>query len=110
MQDEINKRNESIGLLTESYEAKIRRLEEERAEQVFKSDELHLKISYVKDRKIAELTMTKEKYNSELFYDEKDGEEDSVMKGLHKMEELKQKIQERKRKGRMGATGGFDFH
>ena len=54
--------------------------------------------------------MTKEKYNSELFYDEKDGEEDSVMKGLHKMEELKQKIQERKRKGRMGATGGFDFN
>ena len=37
MQDEINKRNESIGLLTESYEAKIRRLEEERAEQVFKN-------------------------------------------------------------------------
>ncbi|PAV75774.1 hypothetical protein WR25_11721 isoform A [Diploscapter pachys] len=91
MQDEINKRNESIGLLTESYETKIRRLEEERAEQ---------------DRKIVELTM-KEKYNSELFYDEKDGEEDSVMKGLHKMEELKQKIQERKRKGRMGATGGL---
>ena len=37
MQDEINKRNESIGLLTESYEAKIRRLEEERTEQVFKN-------------------------------------------------------------------------
>ena len=35
MQDEINKRNESIGLLTENYEAKIRRLEEERVEQVF---------------------------------------------------------------------------
>ncbi|CAI4224048.1 unnamed protein product [Auanema sp. JU1783] len=95
LHDETERKKVALGALSDNLESKIKRLEEEKTE---------------KDRKIAVLTEEKEKLGD--FLDESRGthllfatsRDDG---GNRDLEMIGQKIQERRRKGRLGPTGGL---
>ncbi|VDP14012.1 unnamed protein product [Heligmosomoides polygyrus] len=90
LQEESDRKKSALGSLNENLETKIKQFEEDQA---------------AKDRRIALLNEQKVKIGEILDGGAKDRDDDSSL-GMHKMEEIRQKIQERKRKGRMCAAGG----
>lgn len=91
LQEESDRKKSALGSLNENLETKIKQFEEDQA---------------AKDRRIALLNEQKVKIGEILDGGAKDRDDDSSL-GMHKMEEIRQKIQERKRKGRMCAAGGL---
>ncbi|CAD6185236.1 unnamed protein product [Caenorhabditis auriculariae] len=87
--EETERRKCTLNAITESFEVRIKRLEEEKVE---------------KDKKISELKLDKDKLTAIL---ERNHEDDAAMRDLHKMEDIRQRIQERRKKGRLGVTGGL---
>ncbi|KAK6033003.1 hypothetical protein OSTOST_00796, partial [Ostertagia ostertagi] len=59
------------------------------------------------DRRITLLNEERVKFGEILENTSKERDDEAAALGMHKMEEIRQKIQERKRKGRMCAAGGL---
>ncbi|PIC15421.1 hypothetical protein B9Z55_022401 [Caenorhabditis nigoni] len=87
--DETERRKSTLATITDTFEAQIDRLRDE---------------NYEKELLINELRTEKDKYAA--MVDKNSGDE-----ALSRMEEIRQKIQERKKKGRLGVTaGGLSEH
>ncbi|WKY14458.1 hypothetical protein Q1695_000195 [Nippostrongylus brasiliensis] len=91
LQEESDRKKSAIGALNENLESKIKQYEEDQA---------------AKDRRFTLLNDERVKLGEILDGNSKERAEDAAL-GMHKMEEIRQKIQERKRKGRMCAAGGL---
>ncbi|CAB3401209.1 unnamed protein product [Caenorhabditis bovis] len=85
LSDETERRKSTLATITDTFEARIKRLEDEKLE---------------KDMMINELRMEKDKYISLLGRSDTDD-------AMSKMEDIRHKIQERRRKGRLAVTGGL---
>ncbi|CAJ0610307.1 unnamed protein product [Cylicocyclus nassatus] len=90
LHEETERKNCALGAFNDNFEAKMKQFEEEKA----------------KDRRITLLGEDRGKLGEILDVANKDRDDDAAL-GMHKMEEIRQKIQERKRKGRICATGGL---
>lgn len=86
--DETERRKSTLATITDTFESQIDKLKEE---------------NYEKDLIINELRSERDKYAA--MVDKNSGDE-----ALSRMEEIRQKIQERKKKGRLGVTGGLSEH
>ncbi|CCD63421.2 Angiomotin_C domain-containing protein [Caenorhabditis elegans] len=86
--DKTEQRKSTLATITDNFETQVDKLKEE---------------SYEKDLIINELRSERDKYAA--MVDKNSGDE-----ALSRMEEIRQKIQERKKKGRMGVTGGLSEH
>ncbi|CAP34115.2 Protein CBG16347 [Caenorhabditis briggsae] len=87
--DETERRKSTLATITDTFEAQIDRLRDE---------------NYEKELLINELRTERDKYAA--MVDKNSGDE-----ALSRMEEIRQKIQERKKKGRLGVTaGGLSEH
>ncbi|RCN32611.1 hypothetical protein ANCCAN_21576 [Ancylostoma caninum] len=91
LHEETERKNCALGALNDNFESKIKQFEDEKA---------------AKDRRIALLSEDRGKLGEILDVSAKERDDDAAL-GMHKMEEIRQKIQERKRKGRMCAAGGL---
>uniref|UniRef100_A0A1I7XKM0 Centrosomal protein of 162 kDa n=1 Tax=Heterorhabditis bacteriophora TaxID=37862 RepID=A0A1I7XKM0_HETBA len=108
LHDETERKKCALDALSEDLESKIKRLEDEKLEKTIVC-RIQLNINVfllmlLKDHRIAVLTGEREKLGN-LLEVGKEQEGESAL-GMQRMEEIRQKIQERKRKGRIGATGG----
>ncbi|KAK6060718.1 hypothetical protein COOONC_01621, partial [Cooperia oncophora] len=92
LQEESDRKKSALGALNENLESKIKQYEEDQAAQ---------------ERRITLLNEERVKYGEILENTAKEREDEAAALGMHKMEEIRQKIQERKRKGRMCAAGGL---
>ncbi|KJH48772.1 hypothetical protein DICVIV_05097 [Dictyocaulus viviparus] len=90
LQEECDRKKCVLGAINENFESKIKQYEEEQV---------------CKDRHVTLAGEERVKLGENLDVTTKDRDNDTVL-GMHKMEEIRQKIQERKRKGRICATGG----
>lgn len=86
--DETERRKSTLATITDTFEAQIDKLKDE---------------NYEKEMIMNELRSERDKYAS--MVDKNSGDE-----ALSRMEEIRQKIQERKKKGRLGVTGGLSEH
>ncbi|CAI2357811.1 unnamed protein product [Caenorhabditis sp. 36 PRJEB53466] len=86
--DENERRRGTLATITDTFDAQIKKMQEEMSE---------------KDLIINELRSERDKYAA--IVDKNSGDE-----ALSRMEEIRQKIQERKKKGRLGVTGGLSEH
>ncbi|CAL2048967.1 unnamed protein product [Caenorhabditis brenneri] len=86
--DETERRKSTLATITDTFQAQIDKLKEE---------------NYEKELIISELRTERDKYAA--MVDKNSGDE-----ALSRMEEIRQKIQERKKKGRLGVTGGLSEH
>ncbi|VDM75944.1 unnamed protein product [Strongylus vulgaris] len=91
LHEETERKNCAFGALNDNFESKMKQFEDEKA---------------AKDRRITLLSEDRGKLGEILDVGGKERDDDAAL-GMHKMEEIRQKIQERKRKGRMCATGGL---
>uniref|UniRef100_A0A0K0D6C9 Coiled-coil domain-containing protein 39 n=1 Tax=Angiostrongylus cantonensis TaxID=6313 RepID=A0A0K0D6C9_ANGCA len=90
LQEESDRKKCVLGALNENFDSKIKQYEDEQAS---------------KDRRITLVAEERVKLGEILDVSAKERDNDTAI-GMHKMEEIRQKIQERKRKGRICATGG----
>lgn len=86
--DETERRKSTLATITDTFESQIDKLRDE---------------IYEKDLLITELRSERDKLAG--MVDKNSGDE-----ALSRMEEIRQKIQERKKKGRLGVTGGLSEH
>ncbi|CAI5455133.1 unnamed protein product [Caenorhabditis angaria] len=86
LNDETERRKSTLTTIADSFEARIKRLEDEKLER---------------DQIISELKQEREKYGTIII------EKNSDQEAMNRMEEIRQKIQERKKKGRIGVPGGL---
>lgn len=86
--DETERRKSTLSTITDTFESQIDKLRDE---------------IYEKDLLITELRSERDKLAG--MVDKNSGDE-----ALSRMEEIRQKIQERKKKGRLGVTGGLSEH
>uniref|UniRef100_A0A1I7TZE3 Angiomotin_C domain-containing protein n=1 Tax=Caenorhabditis tropicalis TaxID=1561998 RepID=A0A1I7TZE3_9PELO len=86
--DETERRKSTLATITDTFESQIDKLKDE---------------NYEKEMLITELRSERDKYAA--MVDKNSGDE-----ALSRMEEIRQKIQERKKKGRLGVTGGLSEH
>ncbi|CAJ0956410.1 unnamed protein product, partial [Mesorhabditis belari] len=87
LHEEAERKKDALDAVSGSLEAKIKRLEDEKIER---------------DRRIAELSEEKERLN-DLLIDKRD--EDAARRDLHRMEEMRQKIDERRRRHNRQSNG-----
>ncbi|KAK5979952.1 hypothetical protein GCK32_000053 [Trichostrongylus colubriformis] len=92
LQEECDRKKSALGALNENLESKIKKYEEDQA---------------AKGRRITLLNDERVKFDEILENTAKERDDEAVALGMNKMEEIRQKIQERKRKGRMCAAGGL---